>query len=312
MTNSHASHRVPAWAHDAVEFPLPDGHRFPLPKYRLLRERVSHLVDARQAPPADWQLLERVHDAEYVRRIRSGELSRREERAIGIPWSPQLVERGRRSTQATVHAAHDALRYGYGINLGGGTHHAHRASARGYCLFNDIAAAVESLPSVSVLVVDADVHQGDGTADILTGHPRVTTMSIHGGGNYPFQPVPSDIDVALPNGTAGDAYLAALRTALDAALQLRHPDIVFYIAGADPWEGDALGRLKLTKDDLHARDRMVIHTAEAVGAAVCLTLGGGYAPDVADTVDINARSVELVARQWQTAHRSSTDNVIDA
>jgi acetoin utilization deacetylase AcuC-like enzyme len=303
MTNSNADSRAPAWAHDSVEFPLPDGHRFPLAKYRLLRERVSHLVDARQAPPAAWELLMQVHDPDYVRRIRSGEISRREERAIGIPWSSQLVERGRRSTQATVQAAHDAMEHGYGINLGGGTHHAFRASARGYCLFNDIAVAVASLPDVCALVVDADVHQGDGTADLLTGHPRVTTMSIHGGGNYPFQPVPSDIDVALPNGTGDDEYLATLREALDAALRLRRPDIVFYIAGADPWEGDALGRLKLTKHALRRRDELVVHTAEAVGASICLTLGGGYAPDVADTVDINAQSVEIVARQWQSSRR---------
>ena len=290
-----APHRMRAWSHDGTEFPLPDGHRFPLAKYRLLRERVGSIVVAHEAAPASWELLELVHDGDYLRRLRGGQLTSREERALGLPWSPQLVERGRRSTLATVHALTDALEHGYGANLGGGTHHARRASARGYCLFNDLAVAVAAHPDVRVLVVDADVHQGDGTAELLTGHPRAVTLSIHGGANYPFQRVDSDVDVALPDRTGDDDYLSALADAIDQALRLGRPDAVLYVAGADPWHGDTLGRLSLTEAGLRARDELVVHTAEAIGAALCLTLGGGYAVDVHDTVRINATSVEVVA-----------------
>jgi len=289
-----------AWSHDGVTFPLPDGHRFPITKYALLRERVAATVDARPAEAITWDALAEVHDADYLDRVRYGHLSRDEQRALGIDWSPELVERGRRSTQATVAAAHDALASGSGINLGGGTHHARRASGRGFCLFNDVAAAVHALPDhLQVLVVDTDVHQGDGTADLLAGHPRVVTLSLHGAANYPFDRVPSDIDVELPRGTGDDAYLEALEDALDQALERARPQLVIYLAGADPWEGDSLGTLALTKPGLAARDALVVQATEAVDASLCLTLAGGYAPDVTDTVDINAASVELVAHRWR-------------
>ncbi|MBC7462507.1 MAG: histone deacetylase [Thermoleophilia bacterium] len=289
-----------AWSHDGVVFPLPDGHRFPITKYPLLRERVAASVDAWPAEPISWDALAEVHDPQYLARVREGRMSRDEQRALGIDWSPELVERGRRSTQATVAAARDALVTGYGINLGGGTHHARRSSGRGFCLFNDVAAAVFSSPEhIQVLVVDTDVHQGDGTADLLTGHPRVVTLSLHGAANYPFDRVPSDIDVELPRNTGDDAYLEALEDALDRALELARPHLVIYLAGADPWEGDTLGTLALTKPGLAARDALVVQATEAVDASLCLTLAGGYAPDVTDTVDINAASVELVASRWR-------------
>jgi acetoin utilization deacetylase AcuC-like enzyme len=291
--------RMRAWSHDGVEFPLPDGHRFPITKYPLLRERVADVVDACPSEPIAWSELARVHDHVYLERVRLGQLTRADERALGIAWSPELVERGRRSTQATVEAARDAVATGYGINLGGGTHHARRASAHGFCLFNDVALAVTACPDVQVLVVDTDVHQGDGTADLLTGHPRVVTLSLHGAANYPFDRIASDLDVELPRGTDDDAYLEALETALDAALERARPQLVIYLAGADPWEGDSLGTLALTKPGLAARDELVVQVAEALGAGLCLTLAGGYAPSVTDTVDINAASVALVARRWR-------------
>jgi acetoin utilization deacetylase AcuC-like enzyme len=296
------------WSHDHHGFPLPAGHRFPLPKYRLLREAVEreHLGEVRASDAAPWELLAQVHDPAYLDHVRKGELTAREIRALGLPWSPELVERGRRSTQGTVHAARDALATGLGMNLGGGTHHAARAQGRGYCLFNDVVVAIAALrggpkPSPDpdhdprVLVVDCDVHQGDGTAELLADDPRSFTLSLHGGANYPFRRATSDLDVDLPTGTRDDAYLAALEQALDEAVPTARPDLVFFLAGADPWEGDRLGRLALTKRGLEQRDALVLGTAERIGAPLCVVLAGGYAPDIADTVEINLATARAVA-----------------
>lgn len=231
------------WAHDQHDFPLPEGHKFPLGKYRLLRERLiadglARPDDIRASEPADWALLGRVHQAAYLERVREGRLSDREERVLGLPWSAQLVERGRRSTQGTVEAARDAMATGHGMNLGGGTHHAGRAAGRGYCLFNDLAVAITQLRSERpalgpVAVVDCDVHQGDGTAELLQPDPAVFTLSLHGGANYPFRRATSDLDVDLPTGTGDDGYLSALDGALDAIDRWAQPELVFFLAGAD-------------------------------------------------------------------------------
>ena len=185
------------------------------------------------------------------------------------------------------------------MNLGGGTHHAGRAFARGYCLFNDVALATVLLRREGLIrrvaVVDCDVHQGDGTADLLGPDPDAFTLSIHGARNYPFKRIPSDLDVDLPSGSGDEAYLAALRTSLDTVLAAGPYDLAFYLAGADPWEGDRLGRLALTKPGLRARDVLVLDTLRAAGIPVTVTLAGGYAPDLADTVDINAATAEEVA-----------------
>ncbi len=295
------------WAHDQHDFPLPEGHKFPLGKYRLLRERLiadglARPDDIRASEPADWALLGRVHQAAYLERVREGRLSDREERVLGLPWSAQLVERGRRSTQGTVEAARDAMATGHGMNLGGGTHHAGRAAGRGYCLFNDLAVAITQLRSERpalgpVAVVDCDVHQGDGTAELLQPDPAVFTLSLHGGANYPFRRATSDLDVDLPTGTGDDGYLSALDGALDAIDRWAQPELVFFLAGADPWEGDRLGRLSLTKPGLGARDALVLDRAERWGSAITVVLAGGYAPDLADTVDINLQTARaLVAR----------------
>lgn len=294
------------WSHDRWTFPLPDGHRFPLPKYRMLRERL--LADGTLAPedvveagPAAWEDLALVHGAAYLGRVRRGELDRREERVLGLPWSPELVERGRRSTQGTVEAMRDALAVGKGANLGGGTHHAGPSSGRGYCLFNDVAVAVcvarrEGLLR-RVLVVDCDVHQGDGTAEVFARDPDAFTLSIQGGANYPFKKATSDLDVDLPDGTGDDVYLGALAGALDRAhAEFGAPDVVVHLAGADPWEGDGLGRLALTKAGLQERTRLVLDRCRALGVPICVTLAGGYAPDLADTVDVHAATIaDLVA-----------------
>jgi acetoin utilization deacetylase AcuC-like enzyme len=291
---------VVVWTHDRWRFPLPEGHRFPIDKYSLLRERAeAEGVEVREAEPVPWAWLEAVHDPALLDRIRTGSLSVREQRGLGIPWSPELVERGRRSVGGTVAAALSALENGLGMNLGGGTHHAGRAFARGYCLFNDVAVALAQMRADTVarraLVVDCDVHQGDGTADLLAADPDCFTLSLHGARNYPFQRIASDLDVDLPSGTGDEGYLEALERALDHAIPRSGAELAFYLAGADPWHGDRLGRLALTKDGLRRRDELVLDRLRDAGAAVCVVLAGGYAEDVRDTVDIHAATVAAVA-----------------
>ena len=292
------------WTHDRARFPLPARHRFPLDKYPLLRARVvadglATPEEIHETDPVPWPVLERVHDAALLARIRDGELSVREERGLGLPWSPQLVDRARRSVAGTTAAAHAALEQRVAMNLGGGTHHAGRAFARGYCLFNDVVAALGELRAAGLaeraLVIDCDVHQGDGTADLLGPDPHAFTVSLHGARNYPFQRVPSDLDIDLPSGTGDADYLEALAGALDVALRRCTPEIAFYLAGADPWEGDRLGRLSLTKAGLRARDELVLDRLLGAGASVCVVLAGGYAEDIRDTVDINAATAAVVA-----------------
>jgi len=297
---------VHVWTHDRWRFPLPDHHRFPIDKYALLRERVvadgtAAADEVHEADAVPWEHLRAVHDPALIDRIRAGELSVREQRGLGLPWSAALVERGRRSVGGTIAAARLALERGFGMNLGGGTHHAGRAFARGYCLFNDVAVALDRLRAEGeagrALVVDCDVHQGDGTADLLGPDPDCFTLSLHGARNYPFQRVPSDLDVDLAEGTGDERYLDALGEALDHAVPRAGAEIAFYLAGADPWEGDRLGRLSLTKSGLVARDELVLDRLRAAGAAVCVVLAGGYAEDVRDTVDINAATAAAVARR---------------
>ena len=266
---SHASihTHVELWTHDRWRFPLPARHRFPIDKYPLLRARVvadgiARAEEIHETDPVPWAVLERVHERALLERIRDGGLSVREQRGLGLPWSPALVERGRRAVAGTLAAARHAVEHGVAMNLGGGTHHAGHAFARGYCLFNDVVAALGELRADGLaeraLVVDCDVHQGDGTADLLGADPHAFTVSLHGARNYPFQRIPSDLDVDLPTGTGDADYLEALDGALDVALRRCAPDVAFYLAGADPWEGDRLGRLALTKAGLRARDELVL------------------------------------------------------
>jgi acetoin utilization deacetylase AcuC-like enzyme len=294
------------WAHDRWLFPLPERNLYPLSKGRLLRERLiaqgtfapDQFVEAE---PARWSELARVQDAALLGRIRRGELTDQEQRGLGLPWSEELVARARRVTNATVLAAREALGTGVTINLGGGSHHAGRSFARGYCLFNDIALAIHTLRDdqsiATALVVDCDVHQGDGTADLLGPDPLTFTLSVHGARNYPVKRVPSDLDVDLPRGTGDEGYLLALDASLATALAAGPYDIAFYLAGADPWEGDRLGTLALSKAGLRRRDVKVLDTLGDRGIPVCVTLAGGYAPEVVDIVDIHAATaVEVAAR----------------
>jgi len=292
------------WSHDRFTFPLPAAHRFPLTKYARLRARleaegIAGADEIHECEPVPWDWIEAVQQRALVERLRAGTLSVREQRGLGLPWSAALVERARRTTAGTVAAARRALARGVGMNLGGGTHHAGYDFARGYCLFNDVAVALARVRADGdarrALVVDCDVHQGDGTAQALAGDPDAFTLSLHGARNYPFQRIPSDLDVDLPSGTGDRDYLRALEDALDTALPHARPDVAFYLAGADPFEGDRLGRLALTKAGLRARDELAVERLRAAGAAVVVVLAGGYAHDVEDTVDINAATAAVVA-----------------
>jgi len=294
------------WTHHRWRFPLPGHHKFPLAKYALLAERVvadglCAPSEIHEAEPAGWEALAGVHDAGLLGRIRDGAMTVREVRGLGLPWSRELMERGRRSVGGTVAAARHATAHGVAMNLGGGTHHAGHDFARGYCLFNDVAVALAALRrdglADGALVVDCDVHQGDGTAQIFAADARTFTLSLHGARNYPFTRVPSDLDVDIASDTGDDRYRLALEEALDFALERARPDFAFYLAGADPWVGDRLGRLALTKPGLLARDELVLDRLAAAGAAVCVVLAGGYADDVRDTVDINAATAAAVARR---------------
>ena len=291
------------WSHDRFAFPLTARSRFPIAKYGLLRSRVESLGEVVESDPAPFADLALVHSESYLVRVRTGALSVREERGLGLPWSPELVERGRRSVGGTLGALHDALDAGFGMNLGGGTHHASRDAGRGYCLFNDVALA-HRLSGGRTLVVDCDVHQGDGTAELLLDDPTAFALSVHAAANYPFRRATSDLDVDLATGTGDDEYLEALSSALATALTRFSPTLVVYLAGADPWEGDALGRLALSKDGLLARDTLVLDTAARLGVPVVVTLAGGYAPDVNDTVDINFATASLVAARAEGRRRA--------
>ena len=288
-----------AFAHDVFTYPLPDGHRFPLAKYRMVREAAERLpgVVVEDAAAADWDELRRTHSDDWVERVRDGRLERREELALGLPWSDALVERSRRATGATIAAARVALEDGIAANLGGGTHHAFADVGRGFCVFNDVVTALRVLRSEGrvrrVLVVDVDVHQGDGTHALLAGDADAFTLSVNGFRNYPFRRVPGDIDVDLPDGTTDERYLAELAEALPVALRRARPALAFVLAGADPFEGDRLGRLALTKEGLRTRDALIRDTLTLAGVPACLTLAGGYAADIRDTVDINVNTLRV-------------------
>jgi acetoin utilization deacetylase AcuC-like enzyme len=289
---------------DTFVLPLPPGHRFPMPKYAMLRERV---VAARLVPPeqlrvphaADDEELARAHDRGYIGRVQAGELSAAELRRIGFPWSPQMVERSRRSAGATIEACRAALTGEVGVNLAGGTHHAFPDYGAGYCIFNDSAVAARAMQAEGrvrrVVILDCDVHQGDGTAAILRDDPAIFTFSIHGAKNFPFRKQQSDLDIGLPDGTGDDPYLDALESGVRCAIELARADLALYLAGADPYFDDRLGRLALTKGGLAERDRVVFHYVRAAGLPLAISMAGGYARRIEDTVDIHFQTVSAAA-----------------
>lgn len=290
---------------DRYPLPLPDGHRFPAAKYAALRRRLEahaaagvplEFVEPHAA--TDDELL-RVHERAYVGRVLSGTLSAAEVRRIGFPWSAALVERSLRSTGAAVDAAAAALQDGVAASLAGGTHHAGSDWGEGYCVFNDTAVAARELQARGlvrrVVILDCDVHQGNGTAEIFARDQSVFTMSIHGARNFPLRKHPGSLDVPLDDGTGDAAYLEALAPAVAESLARGRPDLVLYIAGADPYEGDRLGRLRLTKQGLVERDRLVLDAARAAGLPLAIVCGGGYCDEIESIVDIHAATMLLAA-----------------
>ena len=307
------------WTSARYAITLPTNHRFPIAKYALLRDAViasglvppTHMHEPDRAPIDSLRL---VHTERYIEAVRSGTLSEAEQRRIGLPWSESLVERSFRAVGGTCEAATAALDRGVTMNLAGGTHHAFPDHGEGFCVFNDVAVAIRTLQRHGrirrAVVIDLDVHQGNGTHAIFTGDPSVFTFSMHGGRNYPFRVIsaslypegpqyglriPGDCDIELPNAITDDEYLRALSDALPTVLAKSQPDIALYLAGADPHEGDRLGKLAMTFDGLARRDFMVLEACRDVGIPVCVTIAGGYGRNIQDTVEAHLNTVRIAA-----------------
>ncbi|MDJ0984606.1 MAG: histone deacetylase [Desulfobacterales bacterium] len=289
---------------DSFTIPLAENHTFPIGKYALLRKRIenSNRFSPQQlcVPHAATDIeICRSHDPEYLQRLQQGQLTAKETRRIGLPWSQELVERARRSAGATVDACFAALDDGVAVHLGGGTHHAFKDRGQGYCVFNDSAIAVRALQADThikrVLILDCDVHQGNGTAALLQKDPNVFTFSIHGKNNFPFRKEKSDLDIALDDGTDDRVYLDALDNGIRASLKEAKADAVIYLAGADPFTEDRFGRLDVSKEGLAERDRLVLRYCRDAGLPVAVTMAGGYAPNIKDTVDIHFNTVCIAA-----------------
>lgn len=285
---------------DVFVLPLPAGHRFPMEKYSRLRQALlasgEFAADDFHLPHAATdEELARAHDPAYIRQVTAGQLSEKAQKAIGFPWSAGMVERSRRSAGATIGACRNALVEGVSANLAGGTHHAFYDRGEGFCVFNDAAVAARAMQAEGraerVLVVDCDVHQGNGTASILAGDDSIFTFSIHGARNFPFAKERSDLDIELPDGCADAAYLLRLDEGLDTAFDLARPDLVIYLAGADPYVDDRLGRLGLSIDGLAERDRRVFSRCQAQGTPLAIAMAGGYARNIDDTVAIHANTI---------------------
>jgi acetoin utilization deacetylase AcuC-like enzyme len=295
---------VRAWSSARFTIALPDGHRFPLAKYARLRDEViaRSLLSADAVEEPDrierWAL-ELVHQPAYVQAVLDGSLTPVELRRLGLPWSPGLRERSLRTVQGTVEAARDALAHGLGIALAGGTHHAFPGHGEGFCVFNDVAVAIRVLQRegriTRAVVVDLDVHQGNGTNAIFADDPTVFTFSMHGGKNYPFHKVAGSLDIELPDRTADDFYLDTLAGVLPHVIAQSAPDLVIYLAGADPHEGGRLGRLRLTFDGLARRDAMVLDACREVGIPVVITIAGGYGRNIEDSVAVHVNTVRVAS-----------------
>lgn len=304
------------YTYDDILFPLPENHRFPLQKYSLLREFLQKQTWLRSGSlvkpiPAQRRDLQLAHGDFYIDKVTQGTLSTAEIRRIGLPWSLQLVERCLHSAGATIAAAADALQNGLGISLGGGTHHACRHEGQGYCIFNDtiIAARVEQRAGriKQALVIDCDVHQGNGSAEITQDDSSIFTFSIHGEKNFPFRKILGDIDIGLPDDTGDELYLRALQSGLERALAHCEPDLIFYLAGADVHENDRLGRLKLTANGMAARDRLIFSTVKTAGRPLVLTLAGGYGRHLPTMVALQAETIRLALEMLAPAGLSTTD-----
>lgn len=303
-----------AYYADHFILPLPAGHRFPMAKYGRLRERLTaELPGVRlgQALPASDGELALVHTPSYINAVATGTLSPAAQREIGFPWSPAMAERARRSVGATIQACRDVVSgQGLAANLAGGTHHAYADKGSGFCVFNDVAVAARLMQAeharrhrasglLRVAIIDLDVHQGNGTARIFAHDPSVFTLSLHGAKNFPFRKEPSDLDVELPDGCGDVAYLEALERALEELEQRFEPGLLIYLAGADPHEGDRLGRLKLSFDGLEARDRRVLHWAWERRLPLAFVMAGGYGKDMEATIQVQMNTYRTACEFYQ-------------
>lgn len=303
------------FSNDRHALDLPAGHRFPMAKYALLHAQVARAVPGlrlQEAPPASDGELALAHAPEYIAAVVEGTLSAAAQREIGFPWSPRMLERSRRSVGGTIAAARAALDEGVAAQLGGGTHHASAHKGSGYCVFNDVAVAARLMQAevhrrqrrlLRVWVIDLDVHQGNGTAAIFQDDPTVFTLSLHGAKNFPFRKEQGDLDVDLPDGCTDAPYLAALEEALAQSWRRQldaggAPGLAFYLAGADPHEGDRLGRLKLSARGLAERDARVFTALRRWGVPVAVTMAGGYGRDIDQTVALQLETVRQARQAW--------------
>jgi acetoin utilization deacetylase AcuC-like enzyme len=286
---------------DHYQIPLPPGHKFPMQKYRITRELLQQISDFEfhPAPLADAATIKLVHDSQYVDRVLAGTLDAAAQRRIGFPWSEGFVQRTLSSVGSTLAATQEAIHTGWGGTLAGGTHHAFRAEGSGFCVFNDIAIAIESLRAHNRIqraaVIDLDVHQGDGTAEIFRNDPDVLTVSVHCKTNFPFRKQESKIDVELPDGTEDAEYLRVLDEVLPSALAFE-PEVIFYQAGVDVLATDTLGHLTLTPEGVRARDRRVMTAVKSFGIPLVVTQGGGYSKPIELTAQAHANTF-LTARE---------------
>jgi acetoin utilization deacetylase AcuC-like enzyme len=291
---------------DHYVLPLPVGHRFPMEKYRKLRDLVSQLdgVQLENAPSiTDTQILY-AHDPSYLIKVLQGSLSPQEQQEIGFPWSMQMVERSRRSAGATLAAVKSALTEGLAGNLAGGTHHAYRNKGSGFCVFNDSAIAARTIqkeisPQLKVAIIDLDVHQGNGTASILENDSSIFTLSIHGENNFPFTKEVSDLDIGLPDETGDEFYLSALHQGLETLDASFKPDLIIYLAGADPHEGDRLGKLSVSKEGMRERDEYVFQYGLDRQIPIAFSMAGGYGKEIESTVDIHFQTIQTALRYQQ-------------
>lgn len=290
---------------------LPAGHRFPMGKYELLRQRLAAELPQLQltlAEPASDGELALVHTPGYIDAVVNGSLSQAAQREMGFPWSEGMVERARRSVGATISAARTAMQQGVAANLAGGTHHAYADKGSGFCVFNDVAVSARLLQAevareerrvLRVAVIDLDVHQGNGTAAIFQNDPSVFTLSMHGVKNFPFRKESSDLDIELPDGCGDEEYLAQLDLALQQLALRCQPGLIFYLAGADPHEGDRLGRLQLSFEGLRHRDHKVLDWAWQKRIPLAMAMAGGYGKDISDTVQVQIHTFALAYEAWQ-------------
>lgn len=294
-----------AFYSDTFVLPLPPEHRFPMAKYWRLRDTILEQgillsEDVITADAATDEQLLRCHDADYVARVKAGALTAREQRRIGFPWSPELARRSVRTVGATIQACRQAFVDGVAVNLAGGTHHAYPDHGEGYCVFNDVAVAARAMQAEGrarrIVILDCDVHQGNGTAAIFAGDTSVFTFSMHGAKNFPFHKERSSLDIELPDGTGDEPYLALLEEGTRRALAAAGADLAIYLAGADPYYQDRLGRMALTMAGLAARDQLIFSLCREAGLPIAVTMAGGYSPNVEDIVAIHVQTVRLAAQ----------------